>query len=311
MKLVSKVTEIYCIADDFCKEYELELNKKALSLSNPSPNSSNRRNRKGRMSDAEMITILVLFHSNTFRNFKHFYLFYVCRELKEEFPHLLSYTRFVERMPRVAIPLLLFLKLALMGECTGITFIDSTHIPVCENKREYSNRVFKGYAHKGKSTMGWYYGFKLHLLCNERGELLNFALTKANVDDRNPEVFNNLTKDLFGKLYADKGYISQSLFASLFDRGVHIVTGIRTNMKNRLMDVHDKIMLRKRSIIETINDMLKNVAQIVHTRHRSVSNFIVNLLEGMAAYAFYDTKPSINMEFEMEGETEMKQLTLF
>ena len=159
--------------------------------------------------------------------------------------------------------------------------------------------------------MGWYFGFKLHLLCNERGELLNFALTKANVDDRNPEVFNNLTKDLFEKLYADKGYISQSLFGSLFDRGVHIVTGIRTNMKNRLMDVYDKIMLRKRSIIETINDMLKNVAHIVHTRHRSVSNFIVNLLAGMAAYAFYDTKPSINMEFEMEGEAEVKQLTLF
>ena len=197
MKLISKVTEIYCIADDFCKEYELELNKKALSLSNPSPNTTKTRNRKGRMSDAEMITILVLFHSTTFRNFKHFYLFYVCREPKEEFPNLLSYTRFVERMPRVA------------------------------------------------------------------------------------------------------------------DRGIHIVTGIRTNMKNRLMDEYDKIRLRKRSIIETINDMLKNVAQIVHTRHRSVSNFIVNLLAGMAAYAFYDTKPSINMEFEMEGEAEVKQLTLF
>ena len=197
MKLISKVAEIYCIADDVCKEYELELNKKALSLSNPSPNPSKTRNRKGRMSDAEMITILVLFHSTTFRNFKHFYLFYVCREPKEEFPNLLSYTRFVERMPRVA------------------------------------------------------------------------------------------------------------------DRGIHIVTGIRTNMKNRLMDEYDKIRLRKRSIIETINDMLKNVAQIVHTRHRSVSNFIVNLLAGMAAYAFYDTKPSINMEFEMEGEAEVKQLTLF
>ena len=197
MKLVSKVTEIYCIADDFCKEYELELNKKALSLSNPSPNTPKTRNRKGRMSDAEMITILVLFHSTTFRNFKHFYLFYVCREPKEEFPNLLSYTRFVERMPRVA------------------------------------------------------------------------------------------------------------------DRGIHIVTGIRTNMKNRLMDEYDKIRLRKRSIIETINDMLKNVAQIVHTRHRSVSNFIVNLLAGMAAYAFYDTKPSINMEFEMEVEAEVKQFTLF
>ena len=143
MKLIRKITKIYCIADDFCKEYELELNKKALSLSNPSPNTPKTRNRKVRMSDAEMITTLVLFNNNTFRNFKHFYLFHVCREFKEEFPHLLSYTRFVERMPRVAIPLLLFLKLALKGECTGITFIDSTRILVCENKREYSNRVFK------------------------------------------------------------------------------------------------------------------------------------------------------------------------
>ena len=153
MKLASKVTEIYCIADDFCKEYNSELNKTSLSLSSPSANSPKHRKRRGRMSDAEMITILILF-----RNFKHFYLFYVCRELKkEEFPNLLSYTRFVERMPRVAIPLLLFLKLGLMGECTGITFIDSTRIPVCENKRQSRNRVFKGYAQKGKSTMGWYY----------------------------------------------------------------------------------------------------------------------------------------------------------
>ena len=283
MKLVSKVTEIYCIADDFCKEYHLELNKTSLSPSSSSTDSPKYRKRKGRMSDAEMITILILFHSNTFRNFKHFYLFYVCRELKKEFPNLLSYTRFVERMPRVAIPLLLFLKLGLMGECTGIIFIDSTRIPVCENKRQSRNRVFKGYAQKGKSTMGWFFGFKLHLICNDRGELLNFALTRANVDDRNPKVFNDLTKDLFGKLYADKGYISQSLFASLFDRGV----------------------------IETINDMLKNVAQIVHTRHRSISNFIVNLLAGIAAYAFYDTKPSINMEFEREEKQGVKQLTLF
>ena len=122
MKLISKVTEIYCIADDFFKEYELEVNKKALSLSNPSANTPKTCNINGRMSDAEMITILVLFHSNTFRNFKHFYLFYVCRELKEEFPNLLSYTRFVERMPRVEVPLLLFLKLALMRNVQGLLF---------------------------------------------------------------------------------------------------------------------------------------------------------------------------------------------
>ena len=207
---------------------------------------------------------------------------------------------------------MILLLRSMILSCTSINlFFILVRIPVCENKRQSRNRVFKGYAQKGKSTMGWYYGFKLHLLCNERGELLNFALTRANVDDRNPKVFNDLTKDLFGKLYADKGYISQSLFASLFDRGVHIVTGIRTNMKNRLMDAHDKIMLRKRSIIETINDMLKNVAQIVHTRHRSIANFIVNLLAGIAAYAFYDTKPSINMEFEMDAKQGVKQLTLF
>lgn len=118
MKLISKVTEIYCIADDFCKEYELEMNKKALSLSNPSPNSPKTRNRKGRTSDAEMTIILVLFHSNTFRNFKHFYLFYLSRELKDEFPNLLSYTRFLERMPRVAVQRLLFLTLNPIGVVT-------------------------------------------------------------------------------------------------------------------------------------------------------------------------------------------------
>lgn len=311
MNLVSKVTEIYCVADDFCTEFERQSKEKTLFDSSKPSERSKTRCRKGRMKDAEMLTILILFHSNTFRNFKHYYLYFVQVHLKDEFPELLSYTRFVERIPRLSIPLLVFLKLGLMGECTGFTFIDSTRIPVCEMKRAHRNRVFKDYAQKGKSTMGWYYGFKLHLLCNERGELLNFALTRANVDDRNPQVFNHLTKDLFGKLYTDKGYISQSLFETLFDRGIHIVTGIRCNMKNRLMHVYDKIMLRKRCIIETINDMLKNVAQIVHTRHRSIENFCINLMAAMAAYCFYDTKPIINVEFFEEEGVESKQLTFF
>ncbi|MDO5075207.1 MAG: transposase [Bacteroidales bacterium] len=131
------------------------------------------------------------------------------------------------------------------------------------------------------------------------------------MDGRNPQVFNYLTKHLFGNLYADKGYISQSLFETLFDRGIYIVTGIRCNMKNRLMNVYDKIMPRKRCIIETINDILKNVAQIVHTRHRSIENFCVNLMAAMAAYCFYDTKPSINVEFFKEEGIESKQLTFF
>ena len=147
--------------------------------------------------------------------------------------------------------------------------------------------------------MGWYYGFKLHLICNEKGELLNFMLTRANVDDRNENVFNRLADNVFGKLYADKGYISQTLFDRLFSQGLNIVTGFKSNMKNKLMSLYDKLMLRKRSV-ETINDELKNVAQLVHSRHRSVINFSMNVLGALAAYSFFEKKPAINIDFEIE-----------
>ena len=294
----SKVTEIFCIADDFCKEYEKEISQKSLK----SPDGNQHRNRKCRMSDSEIITILVCFHTNTFRNFKHYYLFYISTHLSSCFPALLSYNRFVETESRVAVPLALFLQLACFGECTGISFVDSTCIPVCHNKRISGNKVFKGYAERGKSTMGWYYGFKLHLICNEKGELLNFMLTRANVDDRNPEVFNRLSNDVFGKLYADKGYISKDLFAKLFNDDIQLVTGLRSNMKNKLIPLYDKIMLRKRRIIETINDLLKNVGQLVHSRHRAIFNFCINILSALVAYCFFPKHPEVNMEFEIVEE---------
>lgn len=147
---------------------------------------------------------------------------------------------------------------------------------------------------------GMVFGFKLHLICNERGELLNFMLTKANVDDRNPEVFNRLSDNVFGKLFADKGYISQGLFERLFNDGIELVTGLKCNMRNRLMPLYDKILLRKRSVIETVNDELKNVAQLVHSRHRSVFNFAMNVLSVLAAYSFYEKKPSINIDYSIE-----------
>lgn len=301
----SKVTEIFCIVDDFCKEYESEIVKNSL----PASTERNHRNRKGRMSDSEIITILIWFRSNTFRNFKHYYLFYVARHLKHCSPDLLSYNRFVEVESRTAVPLALFLQLSCFGECTGISFIDSTCIPVCHNKRIDTNKVFKGFAERGKSTMRWYYGFKLHLICNNQGELLNFMLTWANVDDRNPDVFNRLTDNVIGKLFADKGYISQFLFERLFNDGIQFVTGIRSNMKNRLLPLYDKIMLRKRSIIETINDLLKNVSQLVHSRHRGVFNFCMNVLAALAVYTFFPKNPRINMEFTIENKS--KLLTLF
>lgn len=298
-----KISEIFCIADDFCKEFEKEIEKNALT-DDGKPN----RKRKRRLSDSEIITILTAFHFNTFRNFKHYYLV-ISHAWKDEFPGIVSYNRFVELESRVAVPMMMFLQLVCMGQCTGISYVDSTCIPVCHNKRIRGNKVFKNYAAIGKSTMGWYFGFKLHLLCNERGELPNFMLTKANVDDRNECVFNRLSDNVFGKLYADKGYISQNLFQTLFSRGIHIVTGLKSNMKNKLMSFYDKIMLRKRSVIETINDELKNIAQAVHSRHRSVFNFCMNLLAALCAYSFFEKKPAINEDFCIEDFN--GQLVLF
>lgn len=289
-----KVTEIFCIADDFCKELE----KNALDIRLKSPEAHQKRNRPCRMSESEIITILICFHMGQFRNFKHYYLNCIATTLASDFPELLSYSRFIQIEHRVVIPLLMFIRLIGFGSCTGISFVDSTKIAVCHNKRIKSNKVFKGMAEIGKGTMGWFYGFKLHLVCNDRGELLNFCLTKGNVDDRNPEVFNVLSRKLFGDLFADKGYISKHLFESLWNDGIHLVTGIKSNMKNQLMGMREKILLRKRSVIETINDELKNICQIEHSRHRGQANFLMNLTSGIAAYCLFDKKPSIKFDME-------------
>ena len=299
-----KVTEIFCIIDDFCKEF-LKETKKYKTLSNN--DGKKHRNRSSEMSDSEIMTILLLFHFGTFKNFKHFYLHYIGVHLKKEFPKQLSYNRFVAVERRVFAEMMFFLNTVCLGKCTGITFIDSTKISVCHNKRIKRNKVFKGIAQVGKSTMGWFYGFKLHLVCNDKGELLSFCLTPANVDDRDKKTLNRLTKTLFGKLFGDKGYISATLFETLFNDGIHLITGIKSNMKNALMSLYDKIMLRKRSVIETINDQLKNICEIEHSRHRAMHNFLINLLSALAAYCFFDKKPAIRFD----TETNTRQCVLF
>jgi transposase len=153
--------------------------------------------------------------------------------------------------------------------------------------------VFANLAARGKSSMGWFYGFKLHLIVNDQGELLTFLLTPGNVDDRAP--VPDMTRDLFGLLVGDKGYISQNLFAELYEQGLKLVTPIRKNMKNRLMHLEEKLLLRKRAIIETVNDQLKNISQIEHTRHRSPTNFLVNLVCGLIAYCHQTKKPAITL----------------
>jgi hypothetical protein len=298
MNLTSdKVTEIFYLVDEFCNEFQMAIEPNLLG---------NLAKRKPIMSNSEVITIMILFHSSGFRNIKHFYLNYVKRHLNNEFPKTVSYNRFTELMQSVTLPMTIFLKTCCLGECTGISFVDSTPVRVCKNKRIKRNKVFKDLATVGKSTMGYFFGFKLHLIVNEKGEILNFAITQANVDDREPLKNESFIKKLTGKLYADKGYLSSELTKVLFIDGLHLITNIRNNMKNCLMELKDKILLRKRSVIETINDELKNMCQIEHSRHRSFGNFISNLISGLIAYSFFPKKPSIKYEV-----IKTNQLTVF
>lgn len=213
--------------------------------------------------------------------------------MQAEFPNTVSYNRFVELSQSVILPMTIFLKTCCLGQCTGISFVDSTPIRVCKNKRIKRNKVFKGMAAIGKSTMGWFYGFKLHIVINDKGELLNFAITQANVDDREPLKNENFLKAVFGKLFADKGYISEKLSNILFVNDIHLITSIRNNMKNSLMTMSDKVMLRKRSVIETVNDELRNMYQVEHSRHRCFVNIVSNTIAELIAYCFFPKKPSI------------------
>lgn len=170
--------------------------------------------------------------------------------LKDEFPGLVSYNRFIELSHRCAVAFMLFLHYVCKGECTGISFIDSTVLRVCHNKRIKRNKTFKDIATVGKSTMGWFYGFKLHLVINDKGEILSFYLSKANVDDRNAKAITHLTTQLFGKLFGDKGYISKALTDMLFGNGIQLITAVRRNMKSKALSNEEKLLLRKRSVIE-------------------------------------------------------------
>lgn len=283
----SKITEIFYLIDEFCIEFDNSTKNHLLG---------NKPKRKPRMCPSEVITIMVLFHTGGFRNMKHFYLFYVKVHQNHLFPQTVSYNRFVELMQSASVPMAIFLKTCCLGDGSGISFIDSTPIRVCKNKRIKRNKVFKDIAQVGKSTMGYFFGFKLHLVINDKGELLNFVITQGNVDDREPLRNKKFVNQLKGKLYADKGYISKDLTELLFMDGLHLVTNIRNNMKNTLMELKDKILLRKRSVIETVNDELKNICQIEHSRHRSFGNFITNMISGLIAYSFFPKKPSIKFE---------------
>lgn len=278
--------ELFCSVDDFCILFEPGWKQQLLS-------KGKCRFRDRRLSLSEIMTIEVAFHLSGYRNFKTFYLELVSCYWKEAFPDLVSYNRFVEWLPSTLIPLMAYLR-SRLGTSTGIGFVDSTSIKVCHNRRIKQNRVFAAIAARGKTSVDWFYGFKLHLAINHRGELLNVALTPGNIDDRKPVL--ELLKEHQGKFYGDKGYISKALAHDLRNFNIVLITKFKKNMNNRLIELLDKQLLRKRAIIESVIEQLKHISQIEHSRHRSPTNFVVNLLAGLIAYCHRPQKPSIAVD---------------
>ena len=280
--------EIFCEIDDFCKHFQKQFDAKLLTDGN------GKRIRSFQMSLSEIMTIVIYFHQSGYKTFKDYYQKQVLVHMAQDFHHLVSYSRFIELKNKVLMPLLIFAQLNVCRNCTGISFIDSFFLEVCHIKRASSHKVLRGLAQKGKTSIGWFYGLKLHLIINPRGEIIAFYITPGNVADNNSKVLIKLTKKLFGKIFGDRGYLTnENLFRKLFSKGVQLITKIRSNMKNKLMPMEDKMLLRKRGIIESVGSILKQSLSLEHSRHRSVFGFFSHLLATIIAYIFRKNKPSL------------------
>jgi hypothetical protein len=279
------ILRLFYDCDEFCREFVPHLQTYQIAK------GEKHRSRHPTLSVSEVMTILILFHTSGFRTLKTFYLHHICLHLTRAFPQRVSYSRFVEVEAEALLPLAAFLTTRL-GRCTGLSFIDSTPLKVCHNLRIKSHRVFKDIAQRGVSSTGWFYGFKVHLVISDCGDLLAVRFTPGNVDDRKP--VPTLARHLWGKLFGDRGYISHALFTQLWEHGVQLLTKLKKKMQPRVLPLLDKILLRKRTLIETVNDQLKNICQLEHTRHRSLTNCLVNVLTALIAYTYQEKKPSLH-----------------
>jgi len=281
-----ELTTIFYYADEFCKFFEKEFKTRVLS------NGRGLRKKAGILSLSEVITITTYYHQSGYKTFKDYYT--RSAELEPAFTRLPSYNRFIELQQKALIPIALFAKLQSIGKCDGISFIDSFPLRVSNQKRISSHKTFRRLAARGKTSVGWFYGFKVHVIINGKGEILDFAITPGNVADNNAKIIEQMMQNVYGKVYGDKGYlVNANFFQKLYCKGIHLVTKIRSNMKNKLMDFGDKLMLKKRGLIESVGAVLKEDLNIDHSRYRSPITLFINVFSALIAYSFRKNKPSI------------------
>ncbi|KJV74113.1 transposase DDE domain protein [Orientia tsutsugamushi str. UT76] len=274
------IVTVYYLIDNFCKIYQEWERKKLIP-------SSNQRNRDGKLSLAELLTITIYFYLSPCKDFKNYYLYYLRYKYKEYFC-LPSYSRIIQLLPRMLLPLAVLMHY-LKGDETGIYYIDSTKLAICHNKRTSSNRVFNRFSKIGKSSYGWFLGFKLHLIINNKGEIMSVKITKGNKSDLS--IASVISEGLSGKLFGDKAYISKELFHQLFSNGLRLFTNLRKDMKTYLLDIDDKCLLNKRSLIESVFNVLKKHMHLEHTRHRSPLNFFVHIIASLTSYSISKLNP--------------------
>jgi hypothetical protein len=282
-----QLTSIFCLIDDFCKQFFYEFQKHLIG--------SKKKIRKPRndcLSEAEIITILVWFNLSGYKCFKHFYLSFF-NNLQLYFPKSPSYERFVILQKKAFIAMNIFMQFLAKNHShkTDVYYIDSTFLEVCKNQRIYRHKTFNGLAARGMSSCGWFFGFKLHLITNHIGEIISFMITRGNVSDTTMTV--KLSKDLKGFLFGDKGYLSNKTAQDLLKQGLHLITKVRANMKSKPISETNQLLLRKRGIVETVFGQLKDFRHLVHTKYRSVINYFINILSALIAYVVNPSKPSI------------------
>lgn len=283
---VTKLIEIFIEVDDFIQELHQYLDEKGIAF----PEDSADR----KMNVSERLTIVIFYHVSGFKCFKWYYQLIIRGQLRSYFPSSYSYERFVNLQQELDTLLGLFLC-AHLAAPTEANFIDSKKLVVCHNKRIKTNRVFRAQARRGKSSTGWFYGFKLHLIINHLGQIVLLRLTPGNVADNNQKLLKNMAQSLnqFIRLFADRGYHSK-IKDQLAQMGFHLIAKKKKNMKApQKLTAEQKYYAKHRGLIETVFDLLKFMCDIEHSRHRKFEHFIVNVFAALCAYLFMDHKPAI------------------
>lgn len=284
----TKLTEIFVETDDFL----LELQQLALQHGFPASMWHSGFSR------SEVMSVLTAYHFSGRKCFKYFYCHDILKHYASWFPDAPGYHRFVALIPDVVVELYLLLKWRCQPALAE-NYIDSKPLKVCHIKREEQHKVLADWARKGKGSLGWFYGFKLHAVIRSDARLSNFMLTPGNVADNNHELLRYLLKEVQGKVYGDKGYLSK-LKAELLEKGVDLVAKMRNNSKKEVPVIaKDAYYLRHRGLVETVFGQWVALIDLEHTRHRAPINFLCNIFTALLAYTFLDHYPSI-LPFEVK-----------